>query len=114
MPPGIPTAAASPICSGLHAGTCLRRSRSGAAALIGDPPDDLPAAVARWVEAARTSMKNLKPKPVLHMAGENDPLVRFAWQKRTIDELRKLNGCGEGQPGASTAPCTRPKPARRS
>jgi polyhydroxybutyrate depolymerase len=71
-----------------------------AAALIGNatPPDDLPAAVARQVEASRRSMKNLKPKPVLHMAGENDPLVRFEWQKRTIDGLRKLNGCGEGTP----------------
>ena len=43
-------------------------------------------------------MENLQPKPVLHMAGENDPLVRFAWQQRTIDGLRKLNGCGEGKP----------------
>jgi polyhydroxybutyrate depolymerase len=69
-----------------------------AAALIGDPPDDLPAALAPWVEKAKTTMKNLKPKPVLHMAGENDPLVRFDWQKRTIDGLRKLNGCDEGKP----------------
>ena len=43
-------------------------------------------------------MKNLKPKPVMHVAGENDPLVKFAWQQRTIDGLRKLNGCGEGKP----------------
>ena len=28
----------------------------------------------------------------------NDQLVRFAWQERTIDEVRKLNGCGEGKP----------------
>ena len=42
--------------------------------------------------------QHLEPKPVLHMAGENDPLVRFAWQQRTIDELRKINRCGEGQP----------------
>ena len=71
-----------------------------AAALIGNgaPPDDLPAALARQVEIARRSMKNLKPKPVLHMAGENDPLVRFTWQKRTIDGVRKLNSCGDGQP----------------
>ena len=31
-------------------------------------------------------MKDIKPKPVLHMAGENDPLVRFAWQ--TTDNRR--------------------------
>jgi polyhydroxybutyrate depolymerase len=41
---------------------------------------------------------NLKPKPVLHVAGEQDPLVRFEWQKRTMDAVREINGCGEGQP----------------
>jgi len=71
-----------------------------AAAMIGNGalPDDLPAALARQAEVSRRSMKNLKPKPVLHMAGENDPLVKFAWQQRTIDEVRKINGCGEGKP----------------
>jgi polyhydroxybutyrate depolymerase len=43
--------------------------------------------------------KDLKPKPVLHVAGEKDPLVKFALQERTIDLMRKLNGCGaEGKP----------------
>jgi len=57
------------------------------------------AAVAPCAAAAKPEFKqHLKPKPVLHMAGENDPLVRFAWQQRTIDELRKINSCGEGQP----------------
>lgn len=41
----------------------------------------------------------LKPKPVLHVAGRNDPLVKFAWQEQTIDLVRKLNGCGTGEPG---------------
>jgi polyhydroxybutyrate depolymerase len=51
--------------------------------------------------AAVVSARNLpllKPKPVLHVAGEKDPLVRFAWQKQTMDALRKLNECGEGKP----------------
>jgi len=39
-----------------------------------------------------------KPKPVLHMAGENDPLIPFAWQQQTIDAVRKINGCSEGKP----------------
>lgn len=39
----------------------------------------------------------LKPKPVLHIAGEKDPLVKFAWQKMTMDRLRRLNECEEGQ-----------------
>ena len=38
------------------------------------------------------------PKPVLHVAGENDTLVKFAWQQETINALRKVNQCGEGQP----------------
>jgi polyhydroxybutyrate depolymerase len=48
--------------------------------------------------AACTFLAKLKPKPVLHFAGEADPLVKFAWQKQTIDALLKLNQCGEGQP----------------
>jgi polyhydroxybutyrate depolymerase len=60
---------------------------------------DVFAAVAPCAAAAKPEFKqHMKPKPVLHVAGENDPLVKFAWQQRTIDELRKINGCGEGKP----------------
>lgn len=60
---------------------------------------DVFAAVAPCSAAAKPEFKqHLKPKPVLHVAGENDPLVRFEWQKRTIDALRNLNGCDEGKP----------------
>ena len=38
-------------------------------------------------------MRNLKPKPVLHVAGQNDPLVKWDWQKRTMDAVQELNGC---------------------
>ena len=48
--------------------------------------------------AASALVSKLKPKPVLHVAGENDPLVKFSWQKQTIDALRKLNQCDAGQP----------------
>ena len=49
--------------------------------------------------AVKATFEKLKPKPVLHVAGESDPLVKFAWQKLTMDQLRKLNGCAaEGQP----------------
>ena len=57
------------------------------------------AAVAPSGAAAFRLLDRLKPKPVLHVAGEKDPLVRFEWQKLTIDALRKLNDCGPGQPG---------------
>jgi polyhydroxybutyrate depolymerase len=41
----------------------------------------------------------LKPKPVLHIAGRTDELVKFVWQQRTIEALRRLNQSGPtGQP----------------
>ncbi|MGV3722209.1 MAG: alpha/beta hydrolase family esterase [Actinomycetota bacterium] len=56
------------------------------------------AAVAPSAATAPRSLRGLKPKPVLHLAGEKDELVRFAWQERTINYLRRLNDCGEGLP----------------
>ena len=41
------------------------------------------------------NLSKLKPKPVMHLAGENDPLVKYEWQQRTMEALRKLNGCDE-------------------
>ena len=41
----------------------------------------------------------LKPKPVLIVAGEKDPIVKFEAQKRTMEALKKNNGCNEeGKP----------------
>lgn len=57
------------------------------------------AAFAPSAAAAPTLMDKLQPKPVLHVAGENDPLVKFAWQQTTMNKLRQINQCGEGQPG---------------
>ena len=73
---------------------------ASAATLIGggELPADLPEHLAKSIKKAKGSMKPLKPKPVMHVAGRKDNVVRFAWQKRVIDELRKLNGCGEGEP----------------
>ena len=63
---------------------------------------------------APESLFKLKPKPVMHIAGEKDALVKFEWQQRTIERVRKLNGCdAEGKPWASIARCTRRRPARR-
>jgi polyhydroxybutyrate depolymerase len=53
---------------------------------------------------APTQGAGLKPKPVLHVAGRKDALVRFAWQERSLEGLRQLNGCsGEGEPWAEWA-----------
>ena len=48
----------------------------------------------------------LKPKPVLHVAGESDPLVKFAWQEAMIAAVRKINQCGEGKAWDLDANCT--------
>jgi polyhydroxybutyrate depolymerase len=56
--------------------------------------------------SASRSMAKLKPKPALHIAGENDPLVKYAWQTVMIEHVKKLNGCGKGQPWELDAHCT--------
>ncbi len=49
--------------------------------------------------AGMRQLAALKPKPVLHVAGENDELVKFAWQQQTIAALKKLNQCSAaGEP----------------
>lgn len=48
--------------------------------------------------AACTFLTKLKPKPVFHLAGEKDGLVKFDWQKKTIEGLLRLNQCGPGRP----------------
>ncbi|MGL6076221.1 MAG: alpha/beta hydrolase family esterase [Fimbriiglobus sp.] len=50
------------------------------------------AAVAPSAAIPSIDFKNAKPKPVFHVAGEKDDLVKFEWQKSTINTLKKLNG----------------------
>jgi polyhydroxybutyrate depolymerase len=65
---------------------------------------DVFAAVAPCAAVAKYAMQ-LKPKPVMHIAGEKDPLVKFAWQQRMMDAVRQVNGCdATGEPWA--AECT--------
>ena len=52
---------------------------------------------AAFAPAAAVSPKSLtkmKPKPVWHLAGEKDTLVKFSWQQQWIESLRSLNQCG--------------------
>lgn len=42
----------------------------------------------------------LTPKPMLHIASPQDELVKFAWQKKMIEHVLKLNGCGPIRPAA--------------
>lgn len=38
-------------------------------------------------------LKAQKPKPVLHVAGEQDAIVKYASQSRSIEEMKRINGC---------------------
>ena len=58
---------------------------------------DLFAAMAPSGAAAGRSARQLTPKPVMHIAGKTDPLVKFAWQERMMRFIKRLNGCGEGE-----------------
>jgi len=56
------------------------------------------AAVAPCAAASLSPIAQFKPKPVFHLAGEKDPIVKLEWQKMTMDSVRKINQCGESQP----------------
>ena len=64
------------------------------------------AAFAPSAAAAKQAKDGLKPKPVIHIAGQNDPLVKFEWQKLTMDVVRKNNQCGEGTSWEGMTGCT--------
>lgn len=55
--------------------------------------------------AAATSLTaRLTPKPMLQVAGEQDKLVKFVWQRRMIDAVRTINRCdANGQPWGTNA-----------
>jgi polyhydroxybutyrate depolymerase len=50
------------------------------------------AAVAPSAAAARYA-NQLTPKPAMIMGGQDDPLVKFAWQKLTMETVRRINIC---------------------
>jgi polyhydroxybutyrate depolymerase len=65
---------------------------------------DVFAAFAPVAAAAGVYFADAKPKPVFHAASEKDPLVKFAMQQRTLDRVKKLNGCpAEGEEWAKGA-----------
>ncbi len=51
------------------------------------------AAFAPVAAAAGLYFVDAKPKPLFHAASEKDPLVKYAMQERTLDRVKKLNGC---------------------
>lgn len=53
--------------------------------------------------AAYRRFADLKPKPALHLAGQNDPIVAFSMQQRMMEIVRKLDGCAaKGEPWATS------------
>ena len=56
--------------------------------------------------AAYRNFTKLKPKPALHIAGKNDPLVKFTWQELMMNAVRKINQCDNGQPWEDVVNCT--------
>lgn len=67
---------------------------------------DVFAAVAPSAAVGGRSTKDLKPLPVMHIAGENDELVKFAWQQLAMNRLRTINDCGEGIAWEKEKNCT--------
>jgi polyhydroxybutyrate depolymerase len=51
------------------------------------------AAFAPVAAAAGPYFADARPKPLIHAASEKDPLVTFAMQQRTLERVKKLDGC---------------------
>ena len=59
------------------------------------------AAIGSVAGSLTVKARDLKPLPVIHIAGETDPIVKFAWQQATFAAVRRFNGCSEeGKPYA--------------
>ncbi|MFT5467643.1 MAG: polyhydroxybutyrate depolymerase [Verrucomicrobiales bacterium] len=59
---------------------------------------DVFAAFAPSAAAGRKSAKKLTPKPAMHLAAENDRLVKYEWQSAMIEVVKKVNECsGSGE-----------------
>ncbi len=64
-----------------------------------------PTALAKLTNAPSNTL-TFVPKPILHVAGENDSLVKFQWQDLFLNALRKHNQCAEGKPWKEDKRCT--------
>lgn len=59
------------------------------------------AAIGSVAGSLRADAKIATPMPVIHVAGEKDPIVKFAWQQATFAAVRRFDGCSEeGKPWA--------------
>jgi polyhydroxybutyrate depolymerase len=53
------------------------------------------AAIGSVAGGLRGDSKSLPPMPVIHVAGEKDPIVKFAWQQATFAAVKRFNGCAD-------------------
>jgi polyhydroxybutyrate depolymerase len=61
------------------------------------------AAVAPSAAVGARAVRMLQPKPALHVAGTNDTLVKYEWQERMIEAVKKINHCNtDGKPWHSS------------
>lgn len=59
------------------------------------------AAIGSVAGGLRADAKITSPMPVIHVAGEKDPIVKFAWQQMTFAAVKRYDGCAEeGKPWA--------------
>ena len=59
------------------------------------------AAIGSVAGSLRGDGKPTSSLPVIHVAGEKDPLVKFSWQQATFAAVKRFNGCSEeGKPWA--------------
>jgi len=54
---------------------------------------DVFAAVASSAAIAARELSLLKPKPAMHIMGENDPLVKPAWQRAMCNQILRIDNC---------------------
>ena len=64
-------------------------------------PDVLCAVAPSAAASIRLKDTPFKPKPCMHLAGTQDPLVKFEWQQLAITKVKEINQCStEGTPWA--------------
>ena len=69
--------------------------------LLWQARSEVVAAIGSVAGGLRVDAKITTPMPVIHVAGEKDPIVKFAWQQATFAAVRRFDGCSEeGKPWA--------------
>lgn len=64
-------------------------------------PDVLCAVAPSAAASIRLKDPPFKPKPCMHLAGTQDPLVKYAWQELAMAKVKEINQCSpEGTPWA--------------